>query len=51
MIHLVVLLDHWEAKGSKADVPRRAAVILIQANLNQMKAEVLSDGLLGLSVV
>ena len=52
MILLVVLLDCWEAEASgETDIPCGAGVILVQANLNQMKAEVLGDGLLGLGIV
>ena len=51
MVLFVVLLDRWEAKGSEADVPCGAGVILVQANLNQVEAEVLGDNLPGLGIV
>ena len=44
MILLVVLLNCWEAiPSSEADVLCGAGVILLQANLNQMKAWMSND--------
>ena len=52
MVLFVVLLDCWQAKASgEADVPRRSRIVLVQASLDQMEAEVLGNGLPGLGVI
>ena len=51
MVLFIILLNRWEAKGSEADVPCGAGIILVQANLNHVEAEVLGDNLPGLGIV